>query len=177
MEGDIEATKRLIRRDSKKDLINLLATVHVFFGQALWMLEKLSHAVMVDAELEPLWQNVRIGLKWSTLQLIDGRLREILKLPEKSVAVSMAERNELMGGKYDYAITDTGMIQALKQLERFSIKGLARLLAPDRDDFRFSVYDWMKRKKITRKDLEQFWSKLRGVDKPDQSSDTVETLH
>jgi hypothetical protein len=167
-EEDVEAQRHLIIHDSKKDLINLLCTVNLMLGDALWVLEELSHAVIVDYELGPFWQNVQIGVKWSTLLVIDSRLREILHLPAKSLAVSVAERDEMMSGKYDYAITDTKMIEALKQLERFSIKGLARLLAPDKDDFRPSVYDWMKRKKITREVLEHWWDKLRGgVEKSD----------
>jgi len=164
---DVEEAVDIVR-DSKKDLINLLSTVNLMLGDALWVLEELSHAVLVDYELRPFWHNVRIGVKWSTLLVIDGRLREILRLPEKSLAVSIAERDEIMtGGKYDYAITDIQMINALKQLERFSINKLAKLLAPERADFRKSVYDWMRRNGIDRAELEASWNRLRkGVGKP-----------
>lgn len=174
-EGDDEELKRLIIQGARKDLINFLATVNLMLGEGLWVLERLSHAVMVDYELGPFWQNVQIGVKWSTLLVIDGRLREILRLPKKSHAVSLAERDEMIGGNYDYAITDTQMIEALKKLERFSISRLAKILAPERDDFRPSVYDWMKRKKLKREQLEEWWRKLRaGVEKSDQSFDSVE---
>lgn len=174
-EEDSEAQRRLIVRGSRKDLINLLCTVNLWLGEAIAILEQLSHAATVDYEFGPFWQDVQIGVKWSTLDVIDARLRELLRLPEKDLELSIAERDQMMGGKYDYAITDGQMIDALKKLERFSIKGLAKLLAPEREDFRPSVYDWMKRKKLKREELEEWWRKLRmGVEKSDQSSDTVE---
>jgi hypothetical protein len=161
-EGDVEAQTRFIIRNSKKDLILLLSTVHLLLGDALWVLEMLSHAATVDFEFGPFWQDVRIGVKWSTLLVIDGRLRKLLNLPEKSLTLSSAERKELVGPKHAYAITDTQMITALKQLEQFSINKLAKLLAPERDDFRKSVYDWMGRKGIDRSELESWWEKLRS---------------
>jgi hypothetical protein len=165
-QGDVEAQRRLIIYESKKDLIHLLCAVNLMLGDALWVLEQLSQAVTVDHVLGPFFQNVQIGVKWSTLEVIEGRLREILRLPGKSLAVSLAERDEMMGGKYDYAITDTQMINALKQLERFSINKLAKLLTPERDDFRKSVYDWMRRKGIGRSELEVWWRKMcRDVEK------------
>lgn len=132
---------------------------------------------MVDEELGPFFQDVQKGFKVSTLDVIDARLRRLLRLPEKALAISSAEYKQVKSGKYDYVIEDSQMIEALRKLERFSIKRLARLLRPDRDDFRPSVYDWMKRKQIIdSKELEVLWRKLRtGVGKPEKSSDSVET--
>lgn len=175
-QGDEEALRRLIIQDSTKEFINLLFTVHLWLGEAIWILEQLSHAATVEYELGPFWQNVQVGVKWSTLEVIDSRLRELLRLPEKDPDLSIAERDQMMpGGNYDYAITDSQMIDALKKLERFSINRLAKILAPERVDFRPSVYDWMKRRKMTRAELEEQWRKYRGgVEKSDQSSDSVE---
>jgi hypothetical protein len=164
--GDDDLLRSLIINGAKKDLIQFLCTVNLMLGDALWILEELSHAVMLDYEFGPFWGNVRLGVKSTTLLSIDSRLRKILNLPEKNFAIAKAEQKDLMGAKHDYAITDTQMITALKQLDRFSINGLAKLLAPERDDFRKSVYDWMRRKHVDRDELQKWWRSFRsGVEK------------
>lgn len=168
LQGDPEAQDRYVIRESKKKIIKLLFTVNLWLGEALWILEKLSQASMLDEEFGPFWKDVQAGVKWSTLSLIDARLRELLRLPEKDAVISLAEQGQLMSGKYNYAITDGQMLIALAKLPKFSIKKLAQLLEPEREDFRPSVYDWIRRKGITRKELEAQWRKLRsGVEKFD----------
>jgi hypothetical protein len=117
---------------------------------------------LIDEELGPFFRDTQMNVKWRFLRIVDKRFRKLLGLPEKGKAVAQAERDEMMSGNYDYAITDKQMLAALKKLDRFSVKRLAQLLAPERDDFRPSVYDWMSRKGIDRAELESWWRRMRG---------------
>lgn len=147
--------------ESTKAIGSLLVTVMYVFGDALWILEKLSHATNGEAEHRVFYKHVQAGVKVSTLHVIDGRLRELLRLPEMSSKASL-EDYKAAGAhlqKRDYAIKDSQVIDALRRLEKFSISGLARLLAPDKEDFRPTVYDWMERRSITREDLKEAWAR------------------
>jgi hypothetical protein len=175
LRNDPMAQNKFVREQSKKKIGALIITVSVWLGEALWILERISPSFMVAEELGPFFQDVQKGFGVSTLDVVDARLRTLLRLPEKGFAISSAEYKQVKSGKYDYVIKDSQVIEALRKLERFSIKRLARLLGPDRDDFRPSVYDWMKRKQINREQLERWWRKLRtGVGKPEESPDSVE---
>ncbi|MDX6384714.1 MAG: hypothetical protein QOK48_2287 [Blastocatellia bacterium] len=175
LRNDPLAQNRYVRKHSKKKIAALIIGVSVWLGDALWILKQLSPSCLVDEELGPFFQDVQKGFKVSTLDVIDARLRKLLRLPEKSFAISSAEYKQVKSGNYDYVIKDSQVIEALVNLERFSIKRLAQLLGPDRDDFRPSVYDWMKRKQMDRKQLEGWWRKLRtGVGEPEESSNSVE---
>jgi len=147
---------------SKQSISGLLMTVAYLFGQALWILEKLSHATGRSIELGAFYKHVQAGMKVSTRHLIDSRLRELLKLPERSHE-SELEDYKASGAhlqKRAYAITDSQVLDALQRLEKFSISGLARLLAPDKEDFRSSVYDWMERSGVTHDDLKERWRRF-----------------
>ena len=160
---DADVQNDWVIRQSEEDLIRLLSTVNIWLGEGLWVLSRLAPVSVIDSQLGPFFQKVQVHIKLSALRDIEGRLRELLHLPQKDVKLAVAEMEQLKGGDYDYAITDVEMVETLMKLERFSIKGLARLLAPDRDDFRSSVYDWMRRKGIGRAELEKWWLKLHGV--------------
>lgn len=154
-------------RQAERALIRLLTTVDMCLGEGLWMLSELAQAQAMD-ELGIFMTKVQMHVKWSVLRNIDTKLRELLRLPEKDARIALAEMEQLKGGNYDYAVTDFDMVDALLKLERFSIKGLARLLAPEKDDFRPSVYDWMRRKGIDRAELEKWWRRFHvGVEKSD----------
>lgn len=148
----------------KVEATHLIVTVNSLLKDALWILENISHARLSAEQLGPFYTPVQVGLKVSTLSVIDARLRHLLDLPEKSTQLLEEElrKEGAIVSKRARAITDSQMIDALRRLERFSIKALARNLAPDEDDFRRSVYDWLRQKKITRAELETWWRHLRG---------------
>lgn len=150
-----------VMRRSESELIRLLTTVDMWLGEGLRVLSELGNAQAMD-ELGIFMTKVQMHFKWTALRKIDARLRDLLRLPEKDLKIIIAEMEQLRGGDYDYAVTDFGVVDALLKLERFSIKGLARLLAPEKDDFRPSVYDWMRRKGIDREELERWWHKFHG---------------
>jgi hypothetical protein len=157
-----EHTRERVIIRSKKAIGGLLVTVAYVFGDALWILDKLSGAADSEVELGAFYKHVQTGVKVSTLHLIETKLRELLRLPERSHESGM-EDYKASGAhlqKRDYAISDSQVLDALRQLKRFSISGLARLLAPDREDFRPTVYDWMERCRVTRDDLQKTWARF-----------------
>jgi hypothetical protein len=57
----------------------------------------------------------------------------------------------------EYTFTDAEVKSALRQMNKFSIKALSEILRPQQSDARSTVRDWMNRRKITRKQLEDHW--------------------
>lgn len=160
---DAEAQKLWVIQQSKKEIAELIRAVASWLGEAMSMVNHFMSVYELENTLGPFRQDIQIKLKLAIVNSVDEKLRELFHLPPRSSDISQAEKVRLKGGKYDYAITDRQMIDALKKLDRFSIRGLAQLLAPDREDFRPSVYDWMKRKKVTREELEFWWRRFHRV--------------
>jgi hypothetical protein len=153
---------RVTCQTSIRDITALIHAASQHFDDALWILQILSTALSANADMGAFYPHVQAGLKISTLSLIDNRLRQILRMPEKSHKLERQELKEAgaLGGR-EYAVTDTQMLEALRNLEKFSIKGLARQLGRDSVEGRVYVYDWMKRHdNMTREMLEKEWRKI-----------------
>ena len=125
LRNDPMGQNEFVREQSKKKIGALIITVSVWLGEALWILERISPSFIVEEELGPFFQDVQNGFRVSTLDVIDARLRKLLRLPEKGFAISSAEYKQVKSGNYDYVIRDSQVIDALRKIERFSIKRLA----------------------------------------------------
>jgi hypothetical protein len=157
-----KAQHRFTCQESIREITNLIYAISQHFDDALWVLQILSGALSVKTALGAFYPSVQAGVKISALSVIDNKLRQILRLPEKSSGLEHQEFKEAgaLSGR-SYAVTDGEMIAALHRLKKFSIAGVARELGGNRG--RVYVYDWMKRHdNMTREMLEAEWRKVRG---------------
>lgn len=166
LKDDGEAQHLAMCQESIRNITNLIHGVSKHFDDALWILQYLSGALSIQTDFGTFYPDFQAGVKMKILSIIDDRLREILKLPEKSSKLGLTELKEVGAlSKRLYAVTDQAMIEALQRLKRFSIAGIARELGRDPKEGRVYVYDWMKRHdNMTSKMLEKEWQKLhKGV--------------